>query len=45
MTIKTVVVPKKEVENVDTVERTRSGKAFLPPVDIIEKEAIIVLSA
>jgi HSP20 family molecular chaperone IbpA len=36
---------KKEASAVDTVERTRSGKVFIPAVDIIENETELLLTA
>lgn len=36
---------KREAEQVETVERTRSGKVFYPPVDIIETDEEILLLA
>ncbi|MFO7890595.1 MAG: Hsp20/alpha crystallin family protein [bacterium] len=38
-------VQKKEKKDVDEVERTRSGKCFLPPTDIIDKQDNIVVLA
>ena len=38
-------VQKKEKENVEKVERTRSGRCYVPPTDIIEKEDEILLLA
>ena len=38
-------VPKRKVEEAETVERIRSGKVFLPPVDIIENPNEIILMA
>ena len=36
---------KKEAGAIDTVERTRSGKVFVPAVDIIENENELLLTA
>lgn len=38
-------VQKREAENVETIERTRSRKVFLPPVDIFETNDNIQLVA
>ena len=38
-------IQKKESENIETVERTRSGKTFVPATDIYETENEIVLLA
>jgi len=36
---------KQEVGNLDTVERTRSGKVFVPAVDIFETENEVIVLA
>ncbi len=38
-------VQKKEKKDVDKVERTRSGRCFIPPTDIIDKEDRITVLA
>lgn len=38
-------VEKREVENVDTIERTRSGKVFVPRVDIRETDEEVIVFA
>jgi HSP20 family molecular chaperone IbpA len=38
-------VQKREVENVETVERTRSTRTFVPAVDIYETKDAIMLMA
>ncbi|HDQ44971.1 MAG TPA: Hsp20/alpha crystallin family protein [bacterium] len=38
-------VQKMESQEVERVERTRSGRTFLPPTDIIETESEIILLA
>lgn len=38
-------VQKKEKKDVDEVERTRSGRCFIPPTDIIEKQDKITVLA
>lgn len=38
-------VQKREVENVETVERTRSTRTFVPAVDIFETKDAILLMA
>lgn len=38
-------VQKKEKKDVDEVERTRSGKCFIPPTDIIDKQDTITVLA
>ena len=38
-------IQKKEQENVEQVERTRSGRCYIPATDIIEKEETILLLA
>ena len=38
-------IQKKEKKDVDEVERTRSGRCFIPPTDIIDKEDRITVLA
>jgi HSP20 family molecular chaperone IbpA len=38
-------VQKQEAKNLDSSERTRSGKVFIPPVDIIESDDALTLMA
>lgn len=38
-------LPKKESENTEIVERTRSARVYTPNVDIIERDEDIVLTA
>jgi len=38
-------VQKREKKDVDEVERTRSGKCFIPPTDIIDKQNYITVLA
>ena len=45
MSTKTTDVQKPEVENVETVERTRCCKTFVPAVDIYETKEAIILTA
>jgi len=45
MAEKTKNVQKKEAENEDRIERTRSAKIYVPDVDIIERKDDIVLLA
>ena len=44
MAEKSAQLDKREVKDVEQVERTRSGKVFIPPVDIIENEKDIILT-
>jgi len=45
MSDKTATLEKREAETVDTVERTRARKTFVPPVDIFETKDGITLVA
>lgn len=45
MAEKTKDIQKKEMENVDQTERTRSGRIYTPNVDIIERKNDILLLA
>jgi HSP20 family protein len=45
MAEKTKNIQKKEVENEEHIERTRSAKAYIPDVDIIERKDNIILMA
>jgi HSP20 family molecular chaperone IbpA len=45
MAEKTKDIQKKEMENVDQAERTRSGRIYTPNVDIIERKNDILLLA
>ncbi len=38
-------VQKRETDNVQTAERTRSGRIFIPPVDIVETNNDIIVMA
>jgi len=42
---KTKNIQKKEVENEDRIERTRSSKIYIPDVDIYERKDDIILVA
>jgi len=39
------ILKKQESENTDTIERTRSGKVFVPAVDIFETENDVIVMA
>jgi HSP20 family molecular chaperone IbpA len=45
MAEKTKNIQKKEAENEDRIERTRSAKIYIPDVDIVERKNDIVLIA
>jgi HSP20 family molecular chaperone IbpA len=45
MAEKTKNIQKKEAENEERIERTRSAKAYIPDVDIIERKDNIILMA